>query len=891
MRGVAKTLAILALGAFWPVRQAAAADLSAARGFTLDNGLKVVTIHDPSHPVVAVQMLYTVGARNETTGITGIAHFLEHMLFRGTRSFGLADVTGVIERAGGEWHGYTYLDCTTYFEAAPRDLLPTLLRLEAERMTAGRIAPSEVDPERGAVFQEYRGYQLDARSDLYDEAIAALFLQHPYRNNTMGWESDLRGIDHGDLVSFYRRYYGPRNAVLAIAGDFDPARIEAQVREIFGAIAAGGESTAIRTAEPDLTGPRRITIRREGATPAMMVSFLAPPPSRPRDYATLMILDAILGSAKGLSFYRHSGDLTEGARVESASRLGTIRPGSAAARFGTGLVPTLYPYHYSIYATPEEGRSLGEIESLVFGALEGLAAGAAPGEIDSARLRIEAADLLETDSPVEIAHEAAFWTALGGLRVRDAILRALPDVSGEDVQRMARALSPVRAVVGAVLPAGEEEGEPHHAAQREPSPAAPPGRRPPPAGRDGAAGIQGLPRSGRPAVETMSLGEGDRAIVDTRPLLKTFVLRIALRAGRGGVSDRAAIARMRGLARALDQDDAARSGLEEIGVRSTILAPGEGSFADRDTAQAILRGPAPALGSAIRILSAALRRSPRTEEAVADEPSRDPGERALQMLDEALADRDRPVSASGAPAGGPALSVALVSPYAGGAVKTPLRGLAAAVREGSTGPAPRAEGAPGARPVRAGAPPGDATTPFPAGSLSAAIPAISQGRLLLALPGEGDPEALRALAYILHHDYGGRLGAKAIAEMGLVYSMDSEAVTRGRPLFYATMGASPESLGSLQTALAGVLDGTAATLTPGEVAEYRTFAAGDLVVRLADPEKAAALWSAALLRGEDHRGPAASVERARALTQSDVVRAARAALEPGRRLTIVVTRP
>jgi zinc protease len=896
MLRVAKTLATLALFAPflpWPV---AAGDLSAARVFRLDNGLTAATLHDPSHPVVAVQMLYTVGARNETPGITGIAHFLEHMLFRGTRSFGLADVTGVIERAGGEWHGYTYLDCTTYFEAAPRDLLPTLLRLEAERMTAGRIAAAEVDPERGAVFQEYRGYQLDARSDLYDEAIAALFLQHPYRNNTMGWESDLKSIDHGDLVSFYRRYYGPRNAFLAIAGDFDPALIESQVREAFWAFPAGGESTAIRTIEPDLTGQRRVAIRRPGASPALMISFLAPPPSRPRDYATLMVLDAILGSAKGLSFYRHSGELTEGAKVETGSRLGALQP-AAAARFGTGLVPTLYPYHYSIYATPGEGRPVRYVEPLVFGALEGVVATVAPAEIDSARRRIEAADLLETDSPVETAHELAFWTSLGGLDLRRTILEALSGVSPEDVQRLARSMSPDRAVVGIALPAGQEEGASREAERADPPATRSPARRASPADRPGTATHQDLPRAGRASVETLPLGAGGRAIVDTRPDLRTFVLRVALRPVEADAADPAGISRMRGIARALDGDAAARIGLEDLGLRSEVLAPGEGSFADRDTAQVVVRGPAPVLGRALRILSPALREAARGGEAAADKPSRDPGERAMQMLAEALPVPGRsaapPASAAAGWPGaapGPTLSVALISPFASGPVKGLLRGLAAAVHEGSASSAGALTGANRARRRSGGRPAGGAASPFPAGRLVAAIPAISQGRLLLAFPGDGDPEALRALAYILHHAYGGRLGAKAIAGMGLVYSMDSEAVTRGRPLFYATMGASPESLESLERALGEVLDGTASTLTEGEVAEYRTFAAGDLVVRLADPEKAAALWCATLLRGEDHRGPAASIERARALTLSEVARVARAALDPARRLAVLVTR-
>jgi zinc protease len=852
---------------------AAAADLSQARAFTLGNGLTVVMLHDPAQPVVAVQMLYRVGARNETPGITGIAHFLEHMLFRGTTSFGLSDVTGVIERAGGEWHGYTYLDCTTYFEAVPRDQLATLLRLEAERMTSGRMAADEVGPERGAVFQEYRGYQLDARSDLFDETIAALFLQHPYRNNTMGWESDLQAITHEDLVAFYRRYYGPRNAVLSIAGDFDPGRIEKQVREVFESIPPGGESTAIRTVEAPLTGPRRVTIRRPGATPALMISFLAPPPSRPKEYAALLVLDAVLGSAKGLSFRHHSGDLTAGRDVDPNSRLAVLARTAPVERFGTALVPTLYPYHYSIYATPKAGRPTEEIEPLVFGLLKSAAERIEAGEIVSARRRIEAALLIETDSPVEAAHELAFWHGLGGMTLRDAVVAALAGVAPQDVRLLARTLSADRAVIGTVLPAAGVETAPQAAVEVEAAAPAAPSTRPATAPRDRPA------RSGRPVppkqparsevalVETLTLAPGSKAIVDTRPGQKTFVLKVALSGGRGAMSGPADAGRLRAVARGLGNDTDSLSRLADLGVRYSLVEPGEASFAERDCLEMALQGPAPALGEATEILAGALERHRAAAGGpLAAEPARDPEGRALRILSEALA----PSAAVGAVR--PAVSVALVSPFTTASAK-PLLGAFAPERAGRTG-APD-------RPARA---------PFPSGRRVEAVQDISQGRLLLAFPGDGDPEALKALTYVLHHSYSGRLGVKAITEMGLVYSMDSESVTRGRPLLLVTMGAAPEALPSLEEALSEVLDRVAATLTVREIDEYRSFAAGDLIVRLSDPVKAATLWCSALLRGEDHRGPAAAVERARRLTPEEVALMARTALPKEKRLTVVVTR-
>jgi zinc protease len=878
-------LATLALVAAQP---AAAADLSAARRLSLDNGLTVLTLYDPSHPVVAVQMLYRAGARNETTGITGIAHYVEHMLFRGTKSFGLADVTGVIERAGGEWHGYTYLDQTTYFEAAPRDLLLTLLRLEAERMTAARMAPEEVAPERGAVFQELRGYQNDARTILFDEAMATLFLQHPYRNNTMGWESDLAGITHQDLVTFYRRYYGPRNAVLAIAGDFDPASIEAQVRAVFGAIPAGGESTEIRTVEPPPSGPRRITVRRAGAAASLMVSFLAPPPSRPRDYAALMVLDAILSRARGLSFRGGENDQTGGAAADPESRLGRALASSAATRFGTAFVPTEYPYHYTIYAVPKPGRAVDEISPAIFRVLAEAGQAVGRDEIASARRRIEANLLLEVDSPVDLAHELAFWTGLGGLDLRRGVVEALGAIGPDEVSRLARRFTPEAATVGILLPEGPGPGtaprgdaagpEEVEAAAPAPAAAAPAATAPPlpTAGRARPA-----PRRAEAAgVETLALGPQTRAIVDVRPGQRTFVLRAAAAHGGAGAGGVAAAGLLRGMAIALQQDAATRAALIDLGVRLSVQGPDDGPFAERHSFQVSLAGPDETLDPAVRLLAPALARALQARQPAQETKSLDPETRALQVLAAAAtAVEARPAAADTPPAarlaepGAPSISIALVSPYAATSVRDLLRILA-----------------PAGKPTAPERKSGGGGAPLAAGRRVEMIPAIAQGRLLIAIPGGDDAEALGALAYVLHHSYSGRLGVKAIAEMGLVYSMESEAVTRGRPLAYFTMGAEPQSLARLEAAMLEVLDRAAATLTEQEVVEYRSFVAGDLPVRLSDPQKAARLWCSALLRGEDHTGPRRAVDRARGLTRERVAAMARAALDPARRLTVVVTR-
>jgi zinc protease len=827
--------------------------LAGASSFTLDNGLTCVLRPDAAHPVVAVQMLYRVGARNETIGLTGIAHYLEHMLFRGTEHFGLADVTGVIERAGGEWHGYTTLDCTTYFQAAPKETLGTLLRLEAERMVAARMAADEVEPERGAVFQEYRGYQLDPRSDLFDATIALLFEQHPYRNNTMGWESDLTGITHADLVSFYRRYYGPKNAVLAIAGDIDAAATRRAVEEIFGPIPPGGADTTIRTVEPSLEGPRRLTLLRAGATPALQISFLAPPPSRPREFAALLLLDALIGNAAGLSFYRHSGDLGTGGGAPAGSPLGRLVETGLLEEAGASLVPTLYPYHFTLYASGFEPAKASEAEAALFDLLAEAADGTDAADVASARRRIAAADLLETDSLVEQTHEMAYWTALGGLELRAKVRGAVDAVTPEEVRAAAAAFVPSRAAIGLVLPAARSGPIGGIAVP----PAAERPKRPAPARPIGAPGLA-TKRVARAQIATLGLGGGARAIVDARPAAPSFVLHLAVAAPAGTALT--------------NEDDLART-FVPLGVTLEVTPPGRGPFAARDTVLLEMAGPAGAFDDAIGML---LSRGLKLSRPKAGSPAVDPESlprpmrRAMAYLDRAAGPAATASSpgVSGRPSG-PFL--ALVGPFDPAAVKDRLVRLAAPL-----GGAP-----PTRRATAAGLQPGRDVS---------AISDIPQGALLLAIPGDADATAQEAVAWILHHNYSGRLGARAIAQMGLVYDMDSESVRRGPPLVWFGMGADPEALGRLEEALLAELDRARGDIGDEEIAAFRSYAAGRLAVRRADPEQAARLWLAALLRGEDDGAVARAAHQAARLTRADVQAAASRMLDPDRRRVIVVGR-
>jgi zinc protease len=762
----------------------------------------------------------------------------------------------VIERAGGEWHGYTTLDCTTYFEAAPRDLLPTLILLEADRMHAARMAGAEVEAERGAVFQEYRGYQLDPRSDLFDAVMALQFLQHPYRNNTMGWESDLSAISHADLVTFYRRWYGPKNAVLAIAGDFDLEDTERLVRESFASLPAGGDDPALRTVEPQPLGQRRLTLVRSGAHLAAQISFPAPPPSQPRPFAAFLVLDALLGKARGLSFLRHSGDLGAGAGAPAGSPLRALVDRGLVVEAGAALVPTLYPYAYSIFATAADGRGTGEVEAAVFATLRGLE-NADDDAIAAAVRRIRAADLVESDSPVETAHEMAYWTALGGLEMRDAVLQALDGMTHAEVHAALRTLTPDRAAIGWVLPSNEPVAGMTGASTDWRAPRAPPTDKP-----------VFVARASKARALTVSLAGGGKAIVDARPRARTFTLRLALPKS------------------AWEPNELLERRLEDAGV-DFDTSSGEGSFADRDEFQVVLMGPAEKVGEALRALSAGLAatgkpagRSPAA--ATEEDLPASPTARAYLLLDRATrgagggeaAPRDgATATGDGAAATRPAWGLAVVSASDETSLRPLLRSLGEAI-------AARL----GAIPPRGQAPP-RALRP---GRERSDVPGLVQGRLLIAVPGEADPVVQEAVGWILHHNYSGRLGVKAIAEMGLVYDMDSESVRHPAPLVDFLMGADPGALDRLDKALAEECDRARTGITEAEVVAFRSFARGRLAVRLADPAQAARLWLRALRDGFDHTQPEREAARAQSLTRDEVAAAASRMLDPARRRVILI---
>src|SRR5918996_2652445 len=228
---------------------------------TLDNGLRVLLLEDRRSPIVTVQMWYRVGSRNEARGATGIAHFLEHLMFRGTAKHGPGVFARLVQRNGGQDNAFTSQDVTSYFVNIAADRLDLVLELEADRMHNLVLDPKIIDAERQVVIEERRTRTEDDPGGFLGEEVSALaFRAHPYGQPIIGWMGDITRITPEEIGAFYKMYYQPNNALLVVVGDFKAADVLAKVKATFGSIPRGAAPPAVTAVEPVQNGERRVLV-------------------------------------------------------------------------------------------------------------------------------------------------------------------------------------------------------------------------------------------------------------------------------------------------------------------------------------------------------------------------------------------------------------------------------------------------------------------------------------------------------------------------------------------------------------------------------------------------------------------------------------------------------
>lgn len=321
----------------------------------LGNGLTVLLKESHNAPVVTFWCWYRVGSRMERRGTTGISHWVEHMLFKGTPNFPKAAADKAIARQGGVFNGFTWLDFTTYFETLPASKWELGVQIESDRMVNSLFEPKEVDAERTVIISERQGSENSPQFLLAEEVQAAAFRVHPYRHETIGDMSDLLTMTRDDLYTHYRTYYAPDNAVAVAVGDFKTDDALKMVDKYFGKIKPGPGVKPVRVEEPVQRGERRVQVEGPGNT-AYVEQVCHAPQASHADFPAMVVLDAILAGASSLA--------GAGGGSNASSRLyRALVDTELAADVSGSTVPTVDPFLYSISATVRTGHTPAEVEA------------------------------------------------------------------------------------------------------------------------------------------------------------------------------------------------------------------------------------------------------------------------------------------------------------------------------------------------------------------------------------------------------------------------------------------------------------------------------------------------------------------------------------------------
>lgn len=431
--------------------------------FTLDNGLEVVVIEDHRAPVVVQMVWYRIGAADEQPGKSGIAHYLEHLMFKGTDKLAPGELSRTVTANGGRDNAFTSYDFTAYFQRIASDRLPLIMQMEADRMANLKIGEDDWQAERQVVLEE-RAQRTDSEpAALFTEEHSAVqFYNHPYGRPVIGWREEMEGLTREDALAWYDQHYSPNKAVLILAGDVTPQRARELAEAHYGPIPAKGAATPrTRPQEPHQRSARRIEMRDPRVAQPMLIRTYLAPERNPGDQsraAALTVLAELLG-----------GSIQTSVLGQRLALPGTVVWCSASY---DGL--TVDPTTFTLSMMVSEGVSPDQAEAELDAALARfLAEGPDPADLARIKTRLRAARIYARDS----AHGRAYDYGQGlsiGLSVQD--VNDWPDilaaVTAEDVAEAAREVLTSRATVtGWLLP---ETVQPKASAAAESRPAAKP---------------------------------------------------------------------------------------------------------------------------------------------------------------------------------------------------------------------------------------------------------------------------------------------------------------------------------------------------------------------------------------------------------------------------------
>ncbi|MFN7599444.1 MAG: M16 family metallopeptidase [Cereibacter sp.] len=419
--------------------------------FTLPNGLQVVVIEDHRAPVVVHMVWYRVGAADEPPGHSGIAHFLEHLMFKGTDEVPSGKFSEIVQAQGGSDNAFTSWDYTAYFQRVAADRLDLVMKLEADRMRDLRLTQEDVATERAVILEERTTRTDSDPGALFEEqAQAAQYLNHPYGIPVIGWRHEIEQLDRDDALTFYRRFYAPNNAVLVVAGDVTPDGVRRLAEQHYGPLApTEGLPPRLRPSEPPQLAERRLSMADPRvAQPYVARSYLAPERnSGAQDKAAaLTILAYLLGG---------SGTTSVLARKLTFDTQTAVY----ASAFYSG--DTLDVGTFGLIVAPAPGVSLPQAEAAMDEAIaQFLKDGVDPAALDRMKTQIRAEQIYARDNTSALANLYGEALAIG-LTVAD--VQAWPDVlqavTAEDVMAAAQEVLDRRTAVTGYLEAAGEQGQ------------------------------------------------------------------------------------------------------------------------------------------------------------------------------------------------------------------------------------------------------------------------------------------------------------------------------------------------------------------------------------------------------------------------------------------------
>jgi len=405
---------------------------------TLDNGLRVLLLEDARSPIVSFQVWYRVGSRDEQRGATGIAHFLEHLMFKGTPTHGARQFARLVEENGGQDNAFTSQDVTSYYVNIAADKVDLVIDLEADRMQNLLLDAKEIGSEREVVIEERRTRTEDDPGGFLGEEVSSIaFKAHPYGAPIIGWMEDIKRITPEEIRAFYKTYYVPNNALVVAVGAFKANELLEKIKRRFGRIPRGKVPPPMLAVEPPQNGERRVTVTKQAQLPIVYLAWHVPN-QKSDDAAALELLSTILAGGRASRLYR---DLVYQRQL-------ALEAGGDYSYFS--IDPNLFWF----WATPMPGQTPEKLEAELIAHMERLKTEPVTDEeLARAKNQMEAAFVYQEDSIHQRASMLARFELIGGFALKESFVAKIRAVTAADLTRVARTwFGPDKKSVGVLLP-------------------------------------------------------------------------------------------------------------------------------------------------------------------------------------------------------------------------------------------------------------------------------------------------------------------------------------------------------------------------------------------------------------------------------------------------------